>query len=236
MYSLLVSTKVAEEGERIREFPRERFLEYTSDSISVQLQSLSKEAMNCITSWPSLLIQEGRAEEKGFIGQVTVQGATAAEIKIAFNPLPVQPPILNDGLWKVRDDLDIGTFEFSRNHWAVKERDLLAVLSRNGYQFEPSGALRFTQQPLPAPSRGDLIRARNVIAEWSHTQIDDLLLEAGVNGLSVPRTSSRRDRANAIVEFVLSNPSIITADNHLFSVFIADRTLPVHKELDAPMN
>ena len=64
MYSLLVSHQVAEREHGTFEIPRDRFLEYTSDSISNQLQILSVEAKGCIQSWPCLLMQEGRGREE----------------------------------------------------------------------------------------------------------------------------------------------------------------------------
>jgi predicted nucleotide-binding protein len=69
-----------------------------------------------------------------------------------------------------------------------------------------------------------LIDARNAISESSHTEIDDLLLEAGVAGLSAGRdVGSRRDRANAIVQFATNNKASVTAENSLFSAYLVRR-------------
>lgn len=85
----------------------------------------------------------------------------------------------------------------------------------------PTIAARFQHRYLPAPDRRDLLGARNVIGEWGHTEIDDLILEAGVEGLRADRgVGSSRDRANAILRFVLENPDAVTADNSLFSAFV----------------
>jgi predicted nucleotide-binding protein len=82
----------------------------------------------------------------------------------------------------------------------------------------------FKAMPLPAPTRADLISARNTISEWSHTDIDDLLLEAGVADLCAGRgVGSRRDRANAIVEFAIGNPAAVTAENSLLSAYLVRR-------------
>jgi predicted nucleotide-binding protein len=221
VYSLLVSHQVEDQAEGAFEISKSRFLEYTSDSISVQLQTLSKEGIECIKSWPCVLMQEGRSEEVAHVGQITSVEDAGLNIKLLVASFPSKSPILNDALWKIRADLDIEQFEFSRNHWAIKDRDLFAVLRAAGHPFARPVIARFENKPLPVPSRSDLINARKVISEWSHTDIDDFLVEAGVKGLSAGRAiGGRRDRANAIVEFALKKPTAITAENSLFSAFI----------------
>jgi predicted nucleotide-binding protein len=167
-------------------------------------------------------MQEGRGQEVAHVGQITAVEDAGVDIKLAIATFPCKPPILNGALWKIRADLDIEQFEFNRNHWAIKDRDLFAVLRAAGHPFARPVVARFENKPLPAPSRSDLINARKVISEWSHTEIDDFLLEAGVKRLAAGRDiGGRRDRANAIVEFVLKNPTATTAENSLFSAFIA---------------
>lgn len=221
MYSLLVSNHVEDRAEGIFEISKDRFLEYTSDAISAQLRPLSIEATDCIKSWPCVLMQEGRGEEQAYVGRITAIQVAEADIKLKVAPCPSESPILNDALWRIRTDLDIEQFEFSRNHWAIKDRDLFQVLRSTGYAFDSSVVALFEEKSLPAPRRSDLISARNAISEWTHTEIDDFLLEAGVDGLAAGRAiGSRRDRANAIVEFAIAHPAQITAENSLLSVFI----------------
>lgn len=221
MYSLLVSHQVEERTEGTFEFSRKRFLEYTPDSIAAQLEPLSIEGIDCIKSWPCLLMQEGRGQEEAYVGQIIGVEDAGADLKVTVARLQRESPIQNDGLWRIRANLDIEQFEFNRNHWAIKDRDLLEILRTAGHSFDASVVARFENKPLPAPPRSDLINARKVIAEWSQTEIDDFLLEAGVSGLSAGRTlGSRRDRANAIVEFALEHPAATTAENSLFSNFI----------------
>ncbi len=221
MYNLLVSHHVKERAQGTFEISRSRFLEYTSDSISVQLQALSIEAIECVKSWPCVLMQEGRGEEEAHVAQITAIEGAGADIKLVVEFFPCDPPILNDALWRMRADLDIGEFEFGRNHWAIKDRDLFPVLRATGRTLQEAVVTRFENRPLPAPSRSELISARKVIGGWGHTDIDDFLLEAGVDGLAAGRDlGSRRDRANAIVEFALQHPTATTAENSLFSAFI----------------
>lgn len=224
MYSLIVSGHFEEWEGRAFRFDKSRFLEYTSDVIKEQLRPLSIEAIECLKSWPCVLIQEGRAEEIVRIARITELSDLGRELRVTVTLCPSDAPILNDHLWRVREELDIEQFEFSRNHWAVKERDLFSVLHAAEHQCDVSSVGHFEEKPLPAPTRASLISARNVISEWSHTEIDDLLLEAGVEDLSAGRAlGSRRDRANAIVQFAIENPTAVTAENSLLSAYLVRR-------------
>jgi hypothetical protein len=170
-------------------------------------------------------MQEGRAQEVAYIAKITNVQIDAGELKVFVIPFPQNNALVNDALWRLRVVLDIAEFEFSRNHWAVKDRDLFEVLGNAGFLFEGIHVARFENRPLPAPTRQALFRARDVISEWSHTEIDDLLLEAGVTGLEASRAiGSRRDRANAIIEYVLSNPVATTVENSMLSAFIVRKT------------
>ncbi len=229
MYSLLVSHQFQDwEGSTFR-FDKSRFLEYTSESIKEQLRSLSIEAIECIQSWPCLLIEEGRAEELVRVARIAELRDLGSEIRLIVSLCPSEAPILNDHLWRIREELDIGQFEFSRNHWAIKERNLLSVLRAAGHEFDNAALGGSEEMPLPAPTRASLLRARDVIAEWSHTEIDDLLLEAGVASLSAGReVGSRRDRANAIVRSVMENAATVTAENSLLSAYLVRRAVAMH--------
>lgn len=227
MYSLIVSGQFEEWEGRAFRFDKSRFLEYTSDEIKEQLRPLSIEAIECLKSWPCVLIQEGRAEEIVRIARITELSDLGRELRVMVNLCSSDAPVLNDHLWRVREELDIEQFEFSRNHWAVKERDLFSVLRAAVHQCDVSSVGHFEEKPLPAPTRASLISARNVISEWSHTEIDDLLLEAGVADLSAGRAlGSRRDRANAIIQFTIENPAAVTAENSLLSAYLVRRASP----------
>lgn len=239
MYSLLVSHQFKDWDGGTFRFDKGRFLEYTSELINEQLRTLSIEAIECLTSWPCVLMEEGRAEELVRIARISDLRDLGGEIRLTVKLYPSKAPLLNDDVWRIRDDLDIEQFEFSRNHWAVKERDLLSVLRAAGHELDTSAVGFLEAKPLPAPTRASLISARNAISEWSHTNIDDLLLEAGVTGLSAGRDAgSRRDRANAIVQFAIQNPSSVTAEDSLLSAYLVRRAsapgLEVEREPPLP--
>lgn len=224
MYSLMVSNEFNEWDGGAFRFHKSRFLEYTSDPIALQLGSLSIQAIECLKSWPCVLMEEGRAEEVVRIARITEIRGSGMEIRVTVNLCPSEAPILNDDLWRIREELDIAQFEFSRYHWAVKEEDLFSILRAAGHECDASFVDTFDERPLPAPTRASLISARNVISEWSHAKINDLLLEAGVEDLSAgPDLGGRLARANAIVQFAIENPAAVTADNSLLSAYLVGR-------------
>lgn len=226
MYNLLVWQVASEKRERAFAIATSRFLEYTADSISVQLQTLSAEARACIQSWPCVLMQEGRGQEEAEVVEITHLEEKGAEIKVSVRSLPNRFLILNDALWKSRDALDIGEFEFSRNHWAVKDRDLFSALATEGFPIKDATASYFEPKLLPSPQRSLLIQAGKKISDWSRSDLDAFLLEAGISDLAAGRElGSHRDRANAVVKFALGNPGATTAENALFSVFLVNRAL-----------
>ena len=235
MYSFLVTQAASEQSEGTFEIDLRRFLEYTADGIVIQLRTLSIEAQACIRSWPCILAQEGKGQEEARLVEITHIDVTRGEVRVTIAAPPTPLVLSNDALWKIRTSLDIADFEFSRNHWAVKDRDLFAMLTGAGYPVDVVTMARFKGKPLPAPQRQELLRARDAIAGWGHTEIDDLLLEAGVEGLLAGReVGSRRDRANAILKFALDHPSDTTAENSLFSVFMTRRSLSSGAAVPAP--
>lgn len=233
VYSLLVSHEFEDWNGGAFQFSKGRFMEYTSDEIREQLWPLSTDAIECIKSWPCVLMEEGRGEEQVRIARISEFRDLGENISLMIDLRPNGVPILNDHLWRIRNELDIAQFEFSRNHWAIKERELFSSLRSAGHELESSFVALFDEKPLPAPSRATLIAARNSISEWSHTEIDDFLLEAGVGGLSAGRqVGSRRDRANAIIGFTIENPSAVTAENSMFSAYIVRRASSTEGEAD----
>ena len=237
MYNLIVSGLVEDTFSSKIDVDQSRFLEYTSKTIRSQLMNLSEEANACLKAWPCLLMQEGRGETVVHVVQISTVKGERSLIRLTFSHVSCSKVIVNDDLWKLRQELDIAEFEFSRNHWAVKDCDLFQLLNKAGYIFEDSHKSKFEDKPFPAPSRRELLQSRDIISEWSHTAIDDLLLEAGVTDLEASRAvGSRRDRANKIIEFAFNNPQTTTAENSLFTAFILRNTSEKIKEPDSELS
>jgi hypothetical protein len=163
-----------------------------------------------------------------FVCEITELAFEDFKIRFSITPLSNCDPLSNDQLWRLSDELDIADFEFNRNHWAIKERELFAILANAGFEAPADAVGRFSNKSLPGPQRSELLRARDVISSWTHTKIDDLLLEIGVEAIEADRQiGSIRDRANLIVKYALEHPSTVTADNSLLTAFLARRTAVV---------
>jgi predicted nucleotide-binding protein len=225
VYNLVVSGQFDEWEGVVFRFDKSRFLEYTDEPLRLQLHHLSIEAVECLKSWPCVLMQEGRAEEVVRIARIVELREHTMELRVSVEVLPCEPPIQNAQIWRLREALDIEQFEFSRNHWAVKDRNLFSVLHSAGMAVNSTSNQAFKEVSPAIPNRQALLEARDKISEWEHTRIDDLLLELGVPEMSAGRElGSRRNRANAIVHYALSNPNALTAEKALLSARLVRAT------------
>ena len=166
-------------------------------------------------------MNEGRANEEALLAKIQILTVTPSDVSVRLSP--ISGPVTNEILWKARDALAIGPFEFNRNHWAIKERDLFVEIA--GVIPSLSGNIdqQFQNRSLPITTRSELMAAKGIIAEWSHTDLDELLIEAGVAGMPTERIGSRRDRALQIIQYALDNPAAVTAEHDLFSSYLVNK-------------
>lgn len=211
-----------------------RFLEYTEEHLSRTLGTLATDVTESLLSWPCLFTQEGRGDEKVTLAQLSGVRRDRTEIVFSLEPVADFPEIVNADLWRLSGELDIGEWEFTRNHWAVKEKDLFDILGKAGFTIPLTVRSHFVRKPLLQPTRSSLFAARDAISNVGHTRLDEIVLHAGVHGLSAPRDLTMRDRANAIARFAIENPAAVTAENELFSTFLL-RTADVTSDATAPL-
>jgi hypothetical protein len=112
--------------------PVGRVFEYTDDHIAEQYKQNSKVDLDKLSALPCLFMQEGIRDEIARVGQINRSRIIGAEIIFEYSFDVEVPPILNSTLYASRISLDMPhEFEFSRNHWAVKNIDLYRFLLRN---------------------------------------------------------------------------------------------------------
>lgn len=221
MYNLIVSALFKARDVNDFTIDKSRFLEGTANAIQPQLESVSKQAIEYLSSWPCLVMNEGKADEAAVVAKIESLSSDSKELSVRITPIGIT--ITNATLWKARAALGIDQFEFNRNHWAVKEGSLLRVLSDLQINLPPEAAELFADKKLPIVSRAELMACKGPLAEFSHTDLDDLLMEAGAEGLKPTRIGSRKDRALAIIQYLLEKPDAVTADNELFSFFLLNK-------------
>lgn len=77
-------------------------------------------------------MQEGVSDQLAYVGQVNRARISGRDIAFEYSLDTEVPPIQNSVIFASRISLDMSIdFEFSRNHWAVKDIDLYRFLLRN---------------------------------------------------------------------------------------------------------
>lgn len=111
--------------------PRERFLEHTEQGIRDQFITQEGLKFDTITNMPCLFMEEGTDGELAYVGSVIKVRLHGRDIVFDYALDPEVPPLTNKILFELRSELLLNEFEFSRNHWAIKEVDLYRFLLRH---------------------------------------------------------------------------------------------------------
>lgn len=110
--------------------PSGRIFEYTDDHISAQFRDGSNNLLlDRLTSLPCLFCEEGTTNEAAYVGQINRVRITGKDMSLEIRFDTEVPPLQNSIMYANRTQLDMPhEFEFSRNHWAVKDVDLYRFL------------------------------------------------------------------------------------------------------------
>lgn len=131
MFNLIVRSAVRVEGGR-ETLPIGRLFEYTDEHIADQFRMNGNLLLERLMAFPCLFMQEGIGYEVAYVGQVNRLRTVGNELSFEYTIDREVPPLLNSLLFENRLSLDIvHDFEFSRNHWAVKDVDLYRFLLRS---------------------------------------------------------------------------------------------------------
>jgi len=106
-----------------------RVLEYTEGHIKQWCQNGGQPNFEVLQKLPCIFLPEGRNDEIARVGQIIETRISGGEV--IFDLLIDQdiPPLTNEFIFEHRRLLHMPQeFEFSRNHWAVKEVDLFRFL------------------------------------------------------------------------------------------------------------
>ena len=112
--------------------PVGRCFEFTDDYIAAQFQEKGSLLLDRLTALPCLFMQEGVRDEIAYVGQINRARIVGNEVSFEYTLDADVPPLQNSMIYANRMALDMPhDFEFSRNHWAVKDVDLYRFLLRN---------------------------------------------------------------------------------------------------------
>lgn len=137
------------------ELPRSRVaIEYTTPEISERYRDFSENALHELKSFPALFVTENEATESK-IGYITNIRLRSSSVVIDFEFDPILPSLPVGAIEAMRVDIDLGGWELSRTHWAVKDEPIFDILLRHGYvsqqQVEASQQLRIPAPPVVPP-------------------------------------------------------------------------------------
>lgn len=112
--------------------PMGRLFEYTDQHIIDKYRVDGGLLLEQLSSLPCIFCGEGAQDEIARVGQINRIRIAGNEIVLEISFDPDVPPLRNELLYNQRVQLDmLHDFEFSRNHWAIKEVDLYRFLLKN---------------------------------------------------------------------------------------------------------
>jgi predicted nucleotide-binding protein len=117
------------------EFSRSRvIIEYTASEIQSRYKELTQDVVNVLKQVPTLFVVENE-QIPSYFGKIEDIAFKHDSVLIYYSI--DQTRCLPCGvLKKLSSSLDIGKWELSRTHWAIKDLDLYNVLAANGFDFK----------------------------------------------------------------------------------------------------
>ena len=158
------------------EFDRSRAaVEYTADEISERYKFFDANAIDELKTFPTLFVTENEQTESR-IGYITDIRLRKNAIVIEFEFDPSLPALRIGTIEDLRVDIDLGGWELSRTHWAIKDKPIFDILIKKGYitqqQFDASQARKTPVIPEPPallpPTQGEFNTSQVFIVHGHH--------------------------------------------------------------------
>lgn len=191
MFNLLISYNPDSWNSSPYELERSRVaIEYTADEISERYKFFDEKAIEELKSFPSLFVIENEAVESkiGYITDIRLRQTTIA---IYFEFDPILPSLPVGAIENLRIDIDLGRWELSRTHWAIKDESLFDILIRKGYisqqQLNASQNRRYPAiaAPVPAQAENKKSGVPQVFIVHGHDEIAKLDMANFISGLGL---------------------------------------------------
>lgn len=156
MFNLLISSNPASWDDCSYELDRSRAaIEYTANEISERYKFFDEKAIEELKSFPALFVTENE-QTVSRIGYITDIRLRRSTIVIDFEFDPILPSLRIGSIEDLKADIDLGQWELSRTHWAIKDEPLFEILLKRGYiTQEQFNALQRDIVPPPPPTRGE---------------------------------------------------------------------------------
>jgi hypothetical protein len=112
--------------------PVSRVFEYTESHVTSQFQENGNPILDRLTALPCVFCDEGISSEVARVGSINRARVVGRDISLEISFDTDVPALQNSALYANRIELNMPyDFEFSRNHWAIKDVDLYRFLLRN---------------------------------------------------------------------------------------------------------
>lgn len=192
MFNLLISSDPESWTSGTYEIERSRaVVEYTADEISERYKFFTETAVKELKSFPCLFVVENE-ERESKIGYITNIRLRQSSIVINFEFDPIFPALRMGVIEDLRSDIDLGKWELSRTHWAVKDEPLLEILVSRGFitmeQLEASLALKnpLSQNIIDvSPNNGSEFNESQIFIVHGHDELAKLELVEFISGLNL---------------------------------------------------
>lgn len=151
MFNLLISSNPDAWHSSPYEFERSRVaVEYTADEISERYKFFDEKAIQELKSFPTLFVIENERVESR-IGYITNIRVRQDSVVIDFELDPILPSLRIGTIEELKVDINLGRWELSRTHWAIKDEQIYEILVKKSYisQQQLDAALALKSPPAP---------------------------------------------------------------------------------------
>lgn len=136
MFNLIVSGGL--DGETRGTIGSGRVFEYTSDEIVAQFKPGGNLDVAAVAALPTILMEEGLSDEVAVLGWLSRVELRGGDYHLHYTRDQDMPRLTNADVSELASELQISDWEFSRNHWAIKDVDLFRVLYRRQKGQQPA--------------------------------------------------------------------------------------------------
>lgn len=191
MFNLLISHNPETWDKSPYEIEKNRVaIEYTANEISERYKFFDANTIEELKKFPTLFVTENEQTESriGYITDIRLRSKTVV-INYEFDPILPSLPI--GCIESIGVDIDLGRWELSRTHWAIKDEPLFDILVRHGYvttqQLEASqniNTLPYSEPELVQTAPG-VFNTKQVFIVHGHDEIAKMEMASFVTGLGL---------------------------------------------------
>jgi len=191
LFNLLISSDPESWNEGSYEIDKYRVaIEYTANEISEQYKLLDANTIEELKKFPTLFVTENEQTESriGYITNIRLRSKT---VVIDYEFDSIFPSLAIGCIEKIGVDIDLGRWELSRTHWAIKDEPIFDILMRHGYittqQVEASlnvNSLPYSEPELVQTEPG-VFNTKQVFIVHGHDEIAKMEIASFVTGLGL---------------------------------------------------